>query len=227
MIILILILILILALIYTSREDESPMGVQDATLENDGFVVLDEVDETRVLQELPKGYVFLDYVYTINGCTLSTYHRDVTSSQYVYKTKHPVYTLIEYKYEGPTLSVCPGSHKTVPMLYSRPVNLNAKAVLFNCDTVHAGCLNVDKKPRYAIQYKIAHIDDLDKLKHLQGINKEKYDNCDGSVLTDIVYRKISFIFSYIINHHFTPHLQEKKSSLLCSLVGEKRCFYNA
>lgn len=222
-----IIFVLIVIFVYLSIEDDYDENYKP-TLEKDGFLLMNQsMDKVQVLRELPEGYVFLDYIYTINGCTLSTYHRDVTSSQYVYKTTHPVYTFIEYEYDGPTLSICPGSHKTVPLLFSTPVNVRTKSVLFNCDLVHAGCLNIDKKPRYAVQYKIAHVDDLKKLTHLQGIRKEKYDSCDDSVIVDIIYRKLSYLFSYIINHQFTSHLQNRKSSLLCKLVGEKRCFYNA
>jgi hypothetical protein len=147
-------------------------------LETDGFILMDRPIADKVLEKLPEGYTFLDYRYTIEGCTLSTFHRDVTSSQYIFKTKHPVYTFITYDYDGPALSVCPGSHQTAPFLMNRPVIINSNSVLFNCDVVHAGSLNLDKKPRRAIQYKIAHRDDLEKLKHLDGIDKVKKGDCD-------------------------------------------------
>jgi len=124
--------------------------------------------------------------------------------------------------------VCPGSHKTAPLLYSRPVTVNAKSVLFNCDVVHAGSMNLEKKPRKAVQYKIAHVDDLDTLKHLDGIRKVKRGDCDKrtNVTLDVLYRKLSIIFSYVINHHMTPYLQNRESTTLCKLIGEERCFYN-
>jgi ectoine hydroxylase-related dioxygenase (phytanoyl-CoA dioxygenase family) len=179
----------------------------------------------EVLNQLPEGYEFMNYKYSIDGCTLSTFHRDVTSSQYVFKTKHPVYTFITYEYDGTTLSLCPGSHKTTPFLLSRPITVNSNSVLFNCDVVHAGSLNLEKKPRKAVQYKIAHRDDIQKLKHLEGIDKVKQTNCEKRRL-DVLYRKLSLIFSYIINHQMTPHLQNRESNLLCKLIGEERCFYN-
>ena len=198
------------------------------SLQKDGFLLMNHPGKLEILNKLPDGYVFLDYVYTIHGCTLSTFHRDVTSSQYVFKTKHPVYTFITYEYDGPPLSVCPGSHLSTPMLYSRPMTVNANSVLFNCDVVHAGSMNLDKKSRKAVQYKIAHKDDLEKLKHLNGIRKEKTGDCNNrnSVVLDVVYRKLSIIFSYIVNHHMTPYLQDRKSNILCKLIGEERCFYN-
>lgn len=224
--VLIILVLLIIVTLYTSERknnDKVPLS-----LEKDGLVLMENPSKHDVLQELPEGYVFLDYEYTINGCTLSTFHRDVTSSQYIFKTKHPVYTFITYDYDGSALTVCPGSHKTVPILYSRPVTINAKSVLFNCDVVHAGSMNIDKKPRRAVQYKLAHKDDVDKLKHLTGIRKVKNGDCDkrNNVVIDALYRKLSILFSYVINHHMTPYLQDRHSNLLCKIIGEERCFYN-
>ena len=222
---LLIILIVITLVLFTFETSISTNYVP--TLKEDGFMLVEHPTKQEVLEQLPKGYEFLDYKYTIEGCTLSTFHRDVTSSQYIFKTKYPVYTFITYEYNGPALSVCPGSHKTAPLLFSRPVMVNAKSVLFNCDLVHAGSLNLDKKPRRAVQYKIAHRDDHEKLKHLGGINKLKRGNCDKmNPKLDTLYRKLSLTFSYVINHHMTPYLQNRESNILCKLVGEERCFYN-
>lgn len=223
MIILLLLLLFVSLLIWGmegSMDDPS-----QATLEKDGFIV---VSPQNVLNELPKGYVFLDYIYTIDGCSLSTFHRDVTSSQYVFETTHPVYTFITYEYNGGApLSLCPGSHKTVPMLYSSPKTVNATSVLFNCDLVHAGTLNTERIPRKAVQYKLAHKDDLEKLKHLQGIRKYKYGDCRLLGHKDVIYRLLSLHISYPINHLLTPYLQERKNNTLCKIIGEDKCFYNA
>lgn len=222
----IILLIIVLMLIY-AMERKAPTSYKPK-LKKDGFLLMNHPDKDEILNKLPDGYVFLDYKYTINGCTLSTFHRDVTSSQYIFKTKHPVYTFITYEYDGPALSVCPGSHLSAPMLYSRPLTVNANSVLFNCDVVHAGSMNIEKKPRKAVQYKIAHKDDMEKLKHLNGIRKEKSGDCNNrnNILLDILYRKLSLIFSYVVNHHMTPYLQDRKSNILCKLIGEERCFYN-
>ncbi len=223
-----MIIVLILLLIIYTIECVAPSSYKPS-LKKDGFILMDRPSRNEILDKLPEGYMFLDYMYTIHGCTLSTFHRDVTSSQYIFKTKYPVYTFITYKYDGPALSVCPGSHMTTPMLYSRPITINANAILFNCDVVHAGSMNLKKKPRTAVQYKIAHKDDIEKLKHLNGIHKEKDHDCNkrNNTVLDILYRKLSITFSYIINHHMTPYLQDRKSSTLCKLIGEERCFYNA
>jgi len=215
-------LLLILVVLFMLTIERKAPSDYNPNLHDDGFMFVNTRD---VLKVLPKGYEFLDYRYSIHGCTLSTFHRDVTSSQYVFKTKYPVYTFITYEHDGSTLSVCPGSHLTTPFLFSNPVTVNAKSILFNCDLVHAGSLNPEMKPRKAVQYKIAHRDDIETLKHLQGVNKVKSGDC--SKRNDIVYRKLSHIFSYVLNHHMTPYLQNRKSNTLCKLIGEERCFYNA
>jgi hypothetical protein len=219
----IVLLLIIVLFLYTIEQYASVSYIP--TLQKDGFIILENPSKKEVLRRLPSGYVFLDYTYSIEGCTLSTFHRDVTSSQYIFKTKHPVYTFITYDYMGPALTVCPGSHKTTPFVFSRPVIVDANSVLFNCDVVHAGSLNPEKKPRRAVQYKIAHVSDLPKLKHLQGIKKVKRGDCSNHTINTL-YRKLSLIFSYVINHHMTPYLQNRESSLLCKLIGEERCFYN-
>ena len=156
------------------------------------------------------------------------FHRDVTSSQYEFKTEYPTYTFITYDHEGPALSVCPGSHRTAPLLVSQPMTVNSKYVLFNCDVVHAGSLNLKKLPRKAIQYKIVHKNDLIRLKHLNGIDKVKKGDCTkrNNPVLDVMYRKLSILFSYIVNHQLTPYLQSRESNVICKLFGEERCFYN-
>lgn len=227
MLFLLLIVFLLMSLVVFTFETVAPLEY-NPSIKKDGFILLDRPTKDEILSHLPNGYQFLDYKYTIEGCTLSTFHRDVTSSQYVFKTKYPVYTFITYEYDGPALSVCPGSHRTVPLLMSRPVTVNANSVLFNCDVVHAGSLNLEKKPRKAVQYKIAHIDDIKKLNHLSGIDKVKYGDCSkrNNQSLDILYRKLSLTFSYIINHYMTPYLQNRENNILCKLLGEERCFYN-
>jgi hypothetical protein len=226
MLLLLLIVFLVTFLIVFTSERYATSNYTPS-LEKDGFIMMNHPTDREILQKLPNGYDFLDYKYTIEGCTLSTFHRDVTSSQYVFKTKYPVYTFITYEYDGAALSVCPGSHRTTPLLLSRPVTINANSVLFNCDLVHAGSLNLERKPRKAVQYKIAHQDDLEKLKHLEGVNKVKQGDCNKmNPKVDILNRKLSLVFSYIINHHLTPYLQNKESNLLCKIIGEERCFYN-
>ena len=221
---LLFILVIILYFTYERKYDEK----YKPTLERDGFIFLDSADSKHVLKHLPNGYQFMDYKYTIEGCTLSTFHRDVTSSQYVFKTEHPTYTFIKYEHEGPALSVCPGSHRTVPLLISQPITVNSKYVLFNCDVVHAGSLNLKKLPRKAIQYKIIHDNDLTRLKHLNGIHKVKKGDCtkNNHPVLDVVYRKLSILFSYIVNHQLTPYLQSRESNVICKIFGEERCFYN-
>lgn len=104
-------------------EDDEIAGSTARTLENDGFCFLYDPSRRDVLRSLPPGYQFMDYSYSIKNASLSTFHRDVSSSKTIYETKYPVYTLIVYKYDGKLLSVCPGSDKTNPFTFSRILNV--------------------------------------------------------------------------------------------------------
>lgn len=196
-----------------------------------GFIILQNKND--IYKHLSNDYKFLNYKYTIKGCTLQTFHRDVTSSQYILETKYPIYTYIEYYNKGPVLSVCPGSHITVPFLYNKAVTLyNNKSkigIMFNSDLVHAGALNNLGKERYAIQYKIAHKDDIEKLKHLNNINKVANNDCsNNNYIKNYILRKLSLLFCYPINHIFTKYLQNEQNNILSDflikLMGKK--FYN-
>ena len=81
----------------------------------------------------------------------------VTSSQYIFNTKYPVYTYIKYYNNGPHISLCPGSHKIVPFNFNKAKIINGNkndGYLFNCDLIHAGAMNNYKEERLVMQYKI-------------------------------------------------------------------------
>lgn len=204
------------------------------TLENDGYKVFNNFNKKMVLKELPKGYEFLNYKYKVKGCSLSTFHRDVTSSQTIFKTKYPVFTCITYKNNGNLLAICPSSHKTTPFLFERPLIINGKegtTILFNCDIIHSGAINEFGENREATQYKICHREDKDKLKHLIGINKTTNGNCKNNLIYEYGLRKISLFYPFIINHLFTSILQERpeKDGILETLISKFYIgdFYNS
>ena len=221
------VIVILLYILYYSQEtyEHVDISIKNRTLENDGFVVLHNnvYNQTEneacfdlkkdILSLLPKGYEFIDYVYKINNVALSTFHRDVTSSHKIYKTEHKVYTLILYKYDGDFLSVCPGSDKTYPFVWSRPVTIHGvsgTAFLFDCELLHAGCINLCKE-RHVIQYKLCHRDDLSKLIHLNGIRHTKNDVCKMGIYYDIM-RKLSFFFEMPINYLLYPIMTKKEPS---------------
>ena len=226
----ILILLLVIYLIYQLYEKQLN-NYNSLSLEKDGFIIIKNVNDIFTI--LPEGYAFLDYIYDIKGCTLQTFHRDVTSSKYYYKTKYPVYTYIVYFNKGDLLSVCPNSHNTTPYVWSSPKiiksNSNVTGILFNCDLVHSGAMNNLGKERHAIQFKIAHKNDFHKLKHLQSINKSVSNECyNKSFIKDYLFRKFSLFFSFIIKNIFTKYLQENQNnainSLFLNIFGKE--FYN-
>ena len=184
------------------------------TLDKDGYIVLENKQKQEVLNYLPDGYVYIDYKYEIHGCSLSTFHRDVTSSQYVFNTKYPVYTYIIYHNDGPLLSLSPNSHKSVPFLWAQSYVVSGKpntGILFNCDVIHSGAINTFGEKRYVEQYKICHKDDLHKLKHLDKIFKKTFNKCDTNYTYVYFLRKLTLMFPFVINHLFTDLLQTKPS----------------
>ena len=153
------------------------------SIETDGYLVLSP-DQAPTIDHLPKGYVFMDYVYTLPGPPLFTYHRDVTSSKTVFKTKYPTYTMIQYEYEGNFLSVAPGSHARWTW----------------------GCpAGVD---RMAKQYKIIHKDDLHILNHLSGTSVCKRGTTVSS-FTQWWMRITSYVFVVPIQWIFLPLLHRQ------------------
>lgn len=214
-------------LLYTCRE---PNLARPLTLSADGVELFPIFDKQAVLQRLPVGYEFLDYRYSITGCSLSTFHRDVTSSPFLFKTRHPVYTLISYGSEGKLLSVVPGSQASVPFVWGAPRVIDstqAKAVLFHCDVLHAGVISRDPQ-RLAVQYKIAHRDDLPLLAELQGIDVDKRETTSIALGYEWLSRKLSLMFPFLINHVFTRYLQRQSNTLLNRLLLTVfgRSFYN-
>ena len=223
LLIILLIIIIVTYILYYYREyNETIYTASNRTLEKDGIVILykanynqmDEVPNIELINDvmtyLPEDYIFLDYMYKIDNSAIFTFHRDITSSQKIFNTKYPVYTLIVYKANGCLLSYCPGSHKSYPFVSSHIVNLKGKegtAVLFDCEILHAGCIN-DCKPRTIIQYKLCHKDDIDLLHSLQGVYKEKKEICNNSV-TNKCLRKLSYYFEFPINYYFSPFMMKK------------------
>jgi hypothetical protein len=200
-------------------------------LKDDGYIILynpEYITDEKLLKEdvlhcLPPDYNFIDYKYTIKNGSLTTFHRDVTSSKNIYKTKYPVYTFILYKNSGDLLSLCPGSHNSYPFVFSQINNFSGNygtGFLFDCDLLHSGCKNKCKK-REIVQYKICHKDDIEILKHLKGINVEKNDNCKITY-SDYFMRKISYYFEFPINYFLYPILSKKEPTN--TIIGQIQQF---
>jgi hypothetical protein len=185
------------------------------TIQKDGFCLLQDsnygINKTDlmpcqklmddVFAKLPHHYVFLNYVYIIQHSALYTFHRDVTSSQHIYKTQHPVYTMIFYQNEGELISVCPHSNTDYPFVFSQIVNINSKgcctAVLFDSELLHAGRMNGCKEKRI-VQYKLCHIDDIWKLRHLHDVFTETSEVCNENWYKHVL-RKMSYYFQLPIH----------------------------
>ena len=190
---------------------------------NSGFIRTTEITDDKLKQDalsiLPSDYIFLDYIYNISGNSLSTFHRDVTSSSKIYNTEYPVYTMIIYKTDGELLSFCPNSHTSYPFVWSNIVNITGKggtAFVFDSELLHAGSID-NCENRKAVQYKICHKNDVSKLSHLNGVNAKKESVCTVSPLTKWIYhifRKMSYYFELPINTGFYPIMIEKQDGII-------------
>jgi hypothetical protein len=219
---------------FIEREENVENVILKYNLETDGICILYNPEytlshtlphtlphtlEQDILRELPEGYMFIDYIYKIQNSALSTFHRDVTSSQYIYKTKYPVYTAILYNYSGELLSFCPGSNKTYPFVWSHITNISGKAgtvFLFDCDILHAGCDNNCAVKREVLQYKICHKDDLERLHELSKVNVTKTEiNCKSTIWNRIM-RKASYFIEMPINTFLYPLMikRENKNNII-------------
>jgi hypothetical protein len=222
-VLIILIMILMLYLIYYSEENitESPKNIMDKgfmyyqcneNLENLNVIQKQNIIKEKILSHLPMDFVFLDYYYYIKGCSLSTFHRDVTSGQKYLNTKYPTYTVILYEYNGDFLSLCPNSHQQFPFIYSKPVNISGDTntiVIFNSDILHAGMINNIGINRKVLQFKVAHKDDLHVFKELNNVKLEKTTDCSINRQIEHILRFLSLHFSWLINGISYPLLQKK------------------
>ena len=211
---------------------ENVISISKYTLEIDGICILYNPEyilpsqsflsqslSQDILAKLPPGYMFIDYIYKIQNSALSTFHRDVTSSQYIHKTKYPVYTAILYNYSGELLSFCPGSNKSYPFVWSRITNMHGKTgtvFLFDCDILHAGCDNNCIIKREVLQYKICHKDDLEKLQELSQINVTKIEIDCKSTIWNRIMRKASYFMEMPINTFLYPLMikRENKNNII-------------
>ena len=190
-----------------------------STLAIDGYCILSSPNsrsplESIVLSQLPDGYHFLNYKYTIIGQPLVTYHRDVTSSQAFHNTTHPTYTAIHYNYAGDFLSIANGSH--LRWTLDLPITLSGKqntVILFNADLVHGGLSAPEGVARIATQYKIAHLDDFYKLDHLQEVLVTSRGTAEVSEHMSSLLQIGSYIFTVPIQVFARSLLQARQSGL--------------
>jgi len=216
-------------LVFYSTENTERVRECDYDLSVDGICMLYDPEYNAIvslpstkfrqdiLRELPEGYVFLDYLYQIKNGTLSTFHRDVTSSSYIHNTKYPVYTAILYKYDGALFSFCPGSHRTYPFVWSRITNIHGyrgTVFLFDSELLHAGAMN-ESSERELVQYKICHIEDIPKLESLSGVRASNMVSVDSDSAISFwgkTMRKISYFLEMPIHCFLYPLMMKRENS---------------
>lgn len=216
-----LLLIYILYYFFTFYIDKSPKHISEKGFVFYNFSLIDtllpkqkiQLIKDSVLSMLPLDYVFLDYYYYIKGCSLLTYHRDVTSGMLYNNTKYPTYTVILYEYDGDFISLCPDSHNQYPFIWSKPVNIKGEKntiVIFNSDILHCGIINNIGKKRKVIQFKVVHKDDYNKFNELNKVAINKEVNNELLLIDQYILKFLSFHFAWVINNIAYPIMMRKE-----------------
>lgn len=220
------ILILVLIILYTLYYASNGVETLIPSLDNEGYYYyktylnLDNLTpiekriiiSDEILKLLPADYVFLNYYYYIKGCSLSTFHRDVTSGQKYRKSIYPTYTAIIYEYDGDFLSLCPYSHNEYPFIWSRSINISGTKntiVIFNSDILHSGIINKIGKNRKVLQFKIVHKDDYHLFEDLNKVAVDKDSDCNLDYNIEYIFRCLSLYFAWFINGILYPLMQKK------------------
>ena len=165
----------------------------------DEYHIPDDI-KCKVLQLLPQGYEFLNYKYAFSNGSVYTFHRDVTSSKKYNSLKHKSYTFIVYFCEGPHLRISPNS-ATTHIFHNEPVDIcgpYGQGICFDADAIHAACLGYSSN-RKAIQYKIVHKDDQEKLGHLDKCDVCKTDQVRIYTLSDRIIQSLSLHTVFLHN----------------------------
>ena len=94
--------------------------------------------------------------------------------------------------------------------------------------LHAGIINKIGNNRKALQFKVVHKYDYNKLKHLNDINVNKIGECNLYYINEYILRKLSYYFSFLINTLFKTFLINKKKEGIISKIQDKAPikFYN-
>lgn len=232
-------LLIIIILLIPFYIDESIMkNVQIYTLKKNDFTIFNLTkNDTKqqivnnkitssikkeILKKLPDNYHFLDYSYEIKNSSLYTFHRDVTSSKKFQKLKYKSYTLIIYFNKGKHLSICPNSVNS-KFLIPKPQTIignSGQCILFNSDIVHAAAIDKTTE-RYCKQYKICHIDDINKLKHLQNQHIKKEENIRNLTMVDKYIRILSHKFLPLFDFNIIgKYIERRQKSYIVSFLSK-------
>jgi hypothetical protein len=84
--------------------------------------------------------------------------------------------------------------------------------LFDCDILHAGRDNNCLIKRKVLQYKICHVDDLDKLKILSGVHVSKIEPECKTTIWNKIMRKCSYFLEMPINTFLYPLMIKRENT---------------
>ena len=139
-------------------------------------------------------YEICDYIYLLNGSSVNSLHRDYTSSKMFNNLKHPAFSVIIYITES-SLDVIPSSHendKSIYFCYKSFKTLEFErgdVIIFDSDVFHKG----SNDGKIAIQMKMIHRKDIDRLPNLQNFVKVNNNECNPSLFSSYFNETIKYV----------------------------------
>lgn len=146
-------------------------------------------------------YILVDYSYIINNSSISTYHRDYTSSKQYNNLNFTSYTMILYL-DNTNLNIIPDSHLEKFPIYlidnSRQIKFNpGEAIIFDADLLHSGEISKTNEQRRCIQFKIVHKDDIENVKHLINYHNVNENKNNNNYYLKLLYNNISRMIPFV------------------------------
>ena len=165
-------------------------------------------------------YYVLDYMYILNGSSINNWHRDYTSSKIYNNLEYPSYSMIIYL-SNTDLEVIPSSNendKNIYLCYKSFKNLKfdiGDAIIFDSDLFHKGGNN----NKIAIQLKIIHKKDINKLPNLNNYFKENNEKYEYSIFNIYFNECIKYVpFVIDLNHNIIKNCFNGNISMIHKIV---------
>ena len=166
-------------------------------------------------------YELCDYLYILNGSSINSYHRDYTSSKMFNNLKYPTYSVIIYITES-CLDVIPSSHENDKSIYFCCKSFKTlefdggDAIIFDSDVFHKG----SNAGKIAIQLKLIHRKDVDRLSHLQNFLKVNNNECNPSLFNKYFNECVKYTpFLIDLNYRLINDCFHNRQNILHRIVS--------
>ena len=166
-------------------------------------------------------YEVVDYIYILNGSSVNSYHRDYTSSKMFNNLKYPAYSAIIYITDS-SLDVIPSSNendKSIYFCYKSFKTLDfdrGDCIIFDSDVFHKG----NDEGKIAIQMKLIHRKDIDRLPNLQNFLKVNNNDCKPSLFSRYFNECVKYVpFLIDLNYKIINDCFNHRQNILHKIVS--------